>query len=199
MARFRWSKTKLCKALWANIFWLPKIDKLMARSSSKKKWVVRKKSEYWVQLKEKQILRFMFWISESQLQKYYQKAVSSNTVTSEELIRQLETRIDNVLFRAWFAESRPQARQFIAHGHFELNWKKIKTPSIQVKKWDKITLKLKSKDASVFQEFITPWKILQWIKPDIKKKEILIESLPEWDELEQSVKVHLIVEYYSRR
>lgn len=199
MARFRWSKTKLCKSLWANIFWLPKIDKLMARSSSKRKWVVRKKSEYWIQLKEKQIARHMFWISESQLQKYYKKAVSSKNVTSEELIRQLETRMDNVLYRAWFAESRPQARQFVAHWHFELNWKKVKTPSIQVKTWDKITLKLKSKDSAVFQEFTSPLKTIQWIKPLPKKNEILVESLPDWDELEQSIKVHLIVEYYSRR
>lgn len=199
MATFRWSKTKLCRALWVNIFGLPKIDKLIARRNNKKKTIIRKKSEYWIQLQEKQIARFMFWISESQLRKYYSRAVRSKNVTSQEMIVELETRVDNVIYRAGFAESRPQARQFISHWHFELNWSRINTPSIQVKPWDKLKLSKKSWNMSIFWNATKLAKNIQWLKPDVKKKEILIESLPEWDELEQSIKVHLIVEFYSRR
>lgn len=197
MATFRWSKAKLSKKLWTNIFWLPKIDKIMAKWSWKK-WLTKKTSEYWSQLKEKQILRFMFWVSEKQLRKYYNKALRSTHVTSEELLRQLETRADNVIFRSWFAISRAQARQMISHWHFELNWQRITIPSIQVKPWDKLNLRKKSVWSSLFSQIkeLDTW--VKWIKWDIKKKTIWIESLPEALELEQSVRVPLIIEFYSR-
>lgn len=199
MATFRWSKTKLSRAIWVNVFGLPKIDKYVARRSSKKKDVVKKKSEYWTQLKEKQIARYMFWLSESQMRKYYSKAVRSKNVTSQELIRQIEIRADNVVFRSWFATSRAQARQLVVHWHFELNWQRINTPSIQVKAWDTLKLTKKSASLPAFWSLWKPEKTIQWLKPDNKKKEIVIESLPEWDDLEQSIKVHLIVEFYSRK
>lgn len=197
MARFLWSKAKLCRALWINIFWLPKIDKIIQKRSSWKRGMVRKKSEYWTQLREKQIARFTFWLSEKQFKKYYQKAVSSKNVTWEELIRQMEMRIDNVVYRAWLAESRPQARQMVAHWHFELNWRRITIPSIQFKTWDKLILRKKLQNSSLYSE--SPAKcVVKWIKADVKKKEIEMVEVPAFDELEQSIKTSLIIEYYSR-
>jgi len=197
MARFLWSKAKLCRALWVNIFWLPKIDKIIQKRSSWKRWMVRKKSEYWMQLKEKQIARYTFWLSEKQFKKYYNKAVRSQNVTWEEMIRQIEIRADNALYRAWFAESRPQARQMISHWHFELNWRRITVPSIQLKIWDKLVLRKKLQSSSLYTE--APAKCaVKWLKADVKKKEVEMTEVPAWDELEQSIKTPLIIEYYSR-
>lgn len=200
MAKFTWSKAKLSRKLWVNIFWLPKIDKIIAKRSEKwKKSWFWKKSEFWVQSREKQILRFMFWLSEKQLRKYYDIAIRSKNITSEELIRQIEIRVDNVLYRAWFAASRAQARQMISHWHFELNWQKITVPSIQVKVWDILVISKKLKDSSLYSNIWSQEKWLKWLKSDIKKKEIVVSSMPENEELEQLVKTHLIVEYYSRK
>lgn len=200
MAKFTWSKAKLSRKLWMNIFWLPKIDKIMAKRSEKwrRSWF-KKKSEYWIQSTEKQILRFMFWLSEKQLRKYYDIAIRSKNVTNEELVRQIELRSDNVIYRAWFAMSRAQARQMISHWHFELNWQRITVPSIQAKPWDKFAVSKKLNDALLYSNIWSPEKWLKWIKPNISNKEIVIESIPENDELEQSVKTQLIVEYYSRK
>lgn len=196
MARFLWSKAKLCRSLWVNIFWLPKIDKIIQKRSWKR-WVVRKKSEYWMQLREKQVARHMFWLSEGQFRKYYDKAVRSKNITWEELIRQIEVRIDNVLYRSWFAESRPQARQMISHWHFELNWRKVTVPSIQLRPWDKLSLRKRLQSSALYSE--DPAKCsIKWIKADSKKKEIEMIEIPSSDELEQSIKTHLIIEYYSR-
>ena len=199
MATFRWSKTKLSRKLWVNIFGLPKIDKIMGKRLWKKRWPVKKQSEFWIQLREKQLTRYMYWLSEKQLKKYYDKAVRSKNVTSDELIRQMETRVDNVVYRAWFASSRPQARQLVAHWHLELNWRKITIPSIQMKAWDKISIKAKSKKTPLFDELDPIAKFIKWIKPDIKKQEIVIEGTPDTDEMEKSIKTHLIIEWYSRR
>lgn len=200
MAKFTWSKAKLSRKLWINVFWLPKIDKIIAKRSTKWKtswsW---KKSEFWVQQKEKQILRYTFWLSEKQLRKYYDIAIRSKNITSEELVRQIEIRVDNIVYRAWFAKSRSQARQMISHGHFEFNWQKITVPSIQIRPWDKLSVTKKLQTSPLFSDISSLEKWLKWIKSDTKKKEIVIDSLPESDELEQSIKTHLIVEYYSRK
>lgn len=196
MARFLWSKAKLSRSLGVNIFWLPKIDTILQKRLWKR-WMVKKKSEFWIQLREKQVARFMFWLSEKQFKKYYQKAVRSKNITWEELIRQIELRADNVLYRSWFAESRPQARQMISHWHFDLNGRRITVPSIQLKPWDKLTLRKKMTSSSLYWE--APAKsAVKWLKSDSKKWEVKMDSVPEVDELEQSIKTHLIIEFYSR-
>jgi len=196
MARFLGSKAKLSRSLWVNVFWLQKIDNIMAKRAWKGKFF-KKRSEYWMQLREKQIARHMFWLSEKQFKMYYQKAVKSKNITWEELIRQIELRVDNIIYRAWIAASRTQARQMISHWNFLLNWRKITIPSIQLRTWDKLTLRDKLKKSPLFEDLkITP--VFKWLKWDSKTKSIEVVETPKSDELEQSIKTHLIIEYYSR-
>ena len=128
---------------------------------------------------------------------YYKKAVKSANITWEELIRQIELRVDNIIYRAWLAVSRTQARQMISHWNFLLNWRKITIPSIQVKKWDVLSLRDKLKKSSLFENLdIKP--MFKWLKWDNKWKSVEIVEIPNADEMEQSIKTHLIIEYYSR-
>lgn len=196
MARFLWSKAKLSRKLGVNLFWLPKISAIM----TKRAWKVRsfkKKSEYWLQLQEKQIARHLFWLTEKQFKKYYKIAVKSKHITWDELLRQIEMRADNIIYRAGLAESRPQARQMISHWHFELNWHKITIPSIQLKVWDKLIIRKKLQKSILY----TDKKIenaTKWLKSDEKVNSVEMLSIPESAELEQFIKTHLIIEFYSR-
>ena len=196
MARFLGSKAKLSRSLWVNVFWLPKIDNIIAKRAWKNKFF-KKRSEYWMQLREKQIARHTFWLSEKQFKKYYQKAVSSKNITWEELIRQIELRVDNIIYRSWIAVSRTQARQMISHWNFLLNWRKITIPSIQLRVWDVLSLRDKIKKSPLFEN-TTIKPVFKWIKWDNKSKSIELLEIPKSDELEQSIKTHLIIEYYSR-
>lgn len=196
MARFLGSKAKLSRSLWVNVFWLSKIDNIMAKRAWQWKFF-KKRSEYWMQLREKQIARHTFWLSEKQFKKYYKRAVVSKNITWEEMLRQIELRVDNILYRAGVAESRTQARQMISHWNFLLNWRKITIPSIQLRVWDKLSLRDKLKKSPLFEGLkITP--VFKWIKWNDKEKTVELSEIPKADELEQSIKTHLIIEYYSR-
>ena len=118
-------------------------------------------------------------------------------ITWEELIRQIELRVDNIIYRSWIAVSRTQARQMISHWNFLLNWRKITIPSIQLRVWDVLSLRDKIKKSPLFENTsIKP--VFKWIKWDNKSKSIELLEIPKSDELEQSIKTHLIIEYYSR-
>ncbi|MCD5382769.1 30S ribosomal protein S4 [Candidatus Gracilibacteria bacterium] len=196
MARFLGSKAKLSRSLGVNVFGLPKIDNIIAKRAGKNKFF-KKRSEYGMQLREKQIARHTFGLSEKQFKMYYKKAVKSANITGEELIRQIELRVDNIIYRAGLAVSRTQARQMISHGNFLLNGRKITIPSIQVKKGDVLSLRDKLKKSSLFENLdIKP--MFKWLKGDNKGKSVEIVEIPNADEMEQSIKTHLIIEYYSR-
>lgn len=196
MGRYLGSKAKICKRVGANIYGTPKYDAILAKASSKKK-TMKKSSEYGTQLLEKQKARFMFGISEKQFERYFEKALHSQGVTGAELLRSLERRLDNVIYRAGLAQTRPQARQMASHGHFELNGHKVTVPSIAVRPGDVITLRKKMETSPLYVGF-GEVESLKWLKIDAKKKTVTVERLPEEDELERTIAVQLIVEYYSR-
>ena len=158
-----------------------------------------KESEYLLQLREKQKARRYYGLLEKQFRNYYEKASRRSGITGEELLRLLETRLDNVVYRLGFAASRAQARQLVRHGHFQVNGRRVNIPSYQVRPDDIISLKSGSpaeqvvRDATDLTASVTPWlqadhdgltgKVLKW---------------PEREEIDTPVQESLIVELYSK-
>lgn len=151
-------------------------------------------SEYGLQLQEKQKTKRIYGLNESQFKKYYLKALKKKGQTGEELIRLLESRLDNVVFRLGLASSRRQARQIVSHGHIKVNKRVVNIPSYQVKKGDLIAIKEESKKKTFFVnlvKIIDQKKPPSWLKLDTKKLTAEVISYPTSKELE-----HL--EFYSK-
>ena len=162
----------------------------------------RRMSQYARQLREKQKLRFTYGITETQFRQYYEKAEKMRGVTTEELLRLLERRLDSVVWRSGWASSRRQARQLVAHGHFLVNGHKVWTPSFLLKPEDLVELKDKSKKLDfIKQNFQSSSRQAapEWLGIDAKSYKGMVTRLPEKEELDQEIDVSLIVEYYSRK
>ena len=158
-------------------------------------------TEYAKQLREKQKAKRMFGLSERQFQRYFDRAARAVGVTGGVLLQLLESRLDNVLFRAGLALTRMQARQFISHGLFLLNGRRVDIPSILIKTGDKIEVRPKSKDSPVFLKNIEELKSLDvpsWLKVNTKKLTIEVGDLPTDEHFEKAIDVQMIVEFYSR-
>lgn len=158
-----------------------------------------KPSDYSKQLREKQKARRIFGISEKQIRRYYDQAISSHEESGTELLRQFETRFDNAIFRAGFAITRRQARQFVTHGMFSLNGRKVSIPSAQLKAGDTFEVKEKRKGNTLFASFAKKKPTNpKWIKVDPLKLEGQIINKPEKEDLEQAIVPQMIIEFYSR-
>jgi small subunit ribosomal protein S4 len=159
----------------------------------------RSLSEYGKQLQEKQKARFMFGITEKQFRKYYDKATKSDGITGTELLKGLERRLDNVIFRAGFAQTRRQARQLVTHGHFELNGRRVDIPSIEIKMGDKLVVRTKSQKSPLFEEVKKQKDAsVKWINADNGKLTIEVIALPGQDDVETIINAQMIVEFYSK-
>lgn len=158
-----------------------------------------KQSEYLLQLREKQKARRYYGILEKQFRGYYDKASRRSGITGEELLRMLETRLDNVVYRLGFAASRAQARQLIRHGHFHVNGRRVNIPSYQVRPNDVVSMRPESsaeavvRDATDLTASVSPW--LQADHDNLTGK---VLKLPERDEIDAPVAEQLIVELYSK-
>lgn len=161
----------------------------------------RRMSQYARQLREKQRLRIKYGVVEDQFRKYYDKAGKVPGLTGEELLRLLERRLDNVIWRVGFASSRIQARQLITHGHFLVNGRKTKTPSYLVEEGDTIEVKEKSKKMDFFKQNVKDSKkeIPAWLEANPNSLKAQVLRFPEKEELDQEVDTSLIVGYYARR
>ena len=180
MARFRGSITKVSRRL--GIALTPKAEKYMERRpfppGQHGQGRRSKVSEYALQLREKQKMKYLYGILEKQFRNYYKKAVSQRGVTGDNLVRLIERRFDNVVFRAGFAPSRAGSRQLVSHGHLLVNGKKVNIPSYMVSPGDLIEFRQKSKNMSAVSDALskTPdaripsW--IRWIKP-IRKRSSL--------------------------
>jgi small subunit ribosomal protein S4 len=159
-------------------------------------------SEYQTRLVEKQKLRAIYGVSEAQMRRYYEKASNSMDVTGEEMIRQLETRLDTVILRLGFALTTRQARQLVSHGHVKLDGKRINVPSARVKPEQTIELSAKAKNFISVREALEitpdPPSYLYRNKDDAQG---VLSRMPDRDEIPLPAKVEerLIVEYYSGR
>jgi small subunit ribosomal protein S4 len=161
----------------------------------------RKQSEYGMQLNEKQKVKFIYGVLEKQFRKYYEKASAKSGVTGENLLSMLESRMDNVVFRLGFANTRREARQLVSHAHFTVNGKRMNIPSYQVKVGDVIAVCEKSRSSEKFKSLleqngsITTPKWLERAKDSFEAKVI---AMPARDDIDYDVEEHLIVELYSK-
>jgi len=152
-----------------------------------------KVSEYGRQLREKQKARRIYGIGESQFRRYVQSAETETGNKSENLMRLLETRIDNVVYRLGFASSRSQARQFVSHGLFRVNGKRVTIPSYLLKAGDLVAPKKEAK----FKETSLNTAIT-WLEPEKKKIAGTVKHMPVRDEIDTPINESLIIEFYSR-
>ena len=158
-----------------------------------------KETEYLLQLREKQKARRYYGILERQFRSYYEKASQRSGITGENLLRMLELRLDNVVYRLGFAASRSQARQLVRHGHFEVNGKRVNIPSFQVGEDDVIALreaaaaKATVTDATDLTASVSPW--LQADHDNLTGK---VLRLPDRVDIDTPVQEQLIVELYSK-
>jgi len=160
----------------------------------------RKLSNYGIQLREKQKTKRHYGILESQFRKYFEMADKQSGITGDNLLRILETRLDNVIFRLGFADSRPQARQMVVHGHFLVNGKKVDIPSYLVKAGDVITVKQRSKKIERLKSLAENFNgtVPNWLSADIENLEGKIVMLPSREDVDLPIEEHLIIELYSR-
>ncbi len=159
----------------------------------------KKKSEYGIQLNEKQKVKFLYGLQETQFRNTYDKASKRQGSAGANLLIMLESRFDNVVFRMGFAATRREARQLVNHGHFLLNGKKANIPSMELKEGDVISVKEKSKSSPKFKELkemviTTP----RWISIDLEKLEGRILAAPTREDIDLPIEEHYIVEFYSK-
>jgi small subunit ribosomal protein S4 len=159
-----------------------------------------KETDYLMQLREKQKARRVYGVLEKQFRAYYRQAIREKGRTGENLIRILESRLDNIVYRAGFAVSRKQARQLVSHGHIYVNDKKVNIPSCQVKQGDVISVKSKSKDSAVFKAALESFQREQvpWLEVDRKKLSAVLVERPSGESVDVPIRDEMIVELYSR-
>ncbi len=160
-----------------------------------------KESEYLLQLREKQKAVRMYGVLEKQFGNYYVEANRQSGKTGDNLLRILESRLDNVVFRAGFAKSRDMARQLVNHGHFMVNGKKVDIPSFRVSPNDIIEVKPSSREMTPFvvaHAEVGERTLPAWLEVVPSKMRIIVHSLPERAVIDTSVQEQLIVELYSK-
>lgn len=161
----------------------------------------KKISDYGLQLREKQMAKRFYGVLESQFAKYFEMAERRPGVTGENLLKILESRLDNIVYRAGFASSRAEAKQLILHNHFKLNGKKVNISSLLVKPGDEIETTSDSKSSEKFKSNVEMWSsrpVPAWLQVDKANMKINVDRLPNRDEVDIEVEEHLIVELYSR-
>lgn len=159
-----------------------------------------KETDYLIQLREKQKTRRVYGVMEKQFRDYYAKALREKGRTGENLLRILESRLDNVVYRAGFAVSRKQARQLVLHGHFTVNGRKVDIPSYQVKQGMALAVAEKSRTSEVFKIALESYQREQvpWLQVDRKSMSATVVERPAGMNPDVPIRDELIVELYSR-
>ena len=161
----------------------------------------RKKSEYALQLNEKQKVKFVYGILEKQFRSYFEKAIAMQGKTGENLLILVERRLDNIVYGAGFAMTRREARQLVSHAHFTVNGKKVNIPSYLVKPGDVIAISEKSMSLTKFKSVLEANALLpvvSWMDVDKTKGQATITAMPVRDEIDFEIQENLIVELYSK-
>jgi small subunit ribosomal protein S4 len=155
--------------------------------------------EYGIQLREKQKIKRIYRISETQFRNYYDEAVRRKGVTGAVLLVLLEGRLDNAVYRMGFAESRSQARQLVNHAHFTVNGKKVNIPSYGVRAGDVIAVRTRSKTISTILTAVAHSRRRpEWVEVDVQNLSGKVQDLPTRAQIDTQVEEQLVVEYYSR-
>ena len=200
MARYTGPSNKLFRNYGVTDLSNRKLTSSMRQTASGQHGAARKKlSDYAIHLNEKQKIRLTYLVSEKQFAKYYHEAARRKGVTGTILLQLLESRLDNVIFRAGFAITRKQSRQIVNHGHVLVNGKRVDIPSYLVKAGDVITVKARSAEfiKSVTESIdmaINP----AWITIDKDAQKLTFDRIPEREELDPNFKENLVIEYYSK-
>lgn len=158
-------------------------------------------SEYGIQMREKQKVKRIYGVLEKQFRNYYHEAIRVSGVSGENLLRLLELRLDNVVYRLGFAKSRAQARQFITHGFISVNGKPMTVPSYGVKVTEKISLSERGKNIKQLKDIVDALKseyVPAWLSLDLSSKTGEIVTLPIREHIEYPINEQLIIEYYSK-
>lgn len=160
----------------------------------------RRVSPYALRIREKQKLKRIYGVREEQFHRYMEAAKGWKGVTGEALLKSLESRLDNVLYRSGFAVSRAHARQLVSHGHFRVNGRVVNIPSYLVKEGDVIEVRPESRDRlrPAIKQAAERHPLPTWLTRDLEGLRVQVIAEPKLEELEQAVDVSLIVEFYSR-
>lgn len=201
MARYTGSVVKHSRAAGTNLDGSAKTDKVLARRNTPpgQHGAARKKvSEYGLQLQEKQKVKRMYGLLEKQFHKNYVIVSKKSGVTGTLMLQRLESRFDNLVYRSGLAKTRRQARQLVAHGHFLINGKKVDIASYILKQGDTIAVCEKSKP--FFRAMLegTSPLVPHWMETNVDKLESTFKLMPEREDIDQTIKEALIIEFYSR-
>ncbi|HHX49299.1 MAG TPA: 30S ribosomal protein S4 [Clostridiales bacterium] len=160
----------------------------------------KKLTPYSIQLREKQKAKRMYGLTEKQFKRYYLRAEKMRGVVGENMLSLIERRLDNVVFRMGMGFSRAQSRQLVNHGHIQVNGKKVDIPSFLVKEGDVITVKPTKKELGFFKDLKNSKvaNLPKWLSFDPETLTGKVEALPARDDIELSIKEHLIIELYSK-
>ena len=200
MAKNMQPVAKRCKALGISPADMGYAKKTTERNSGNQ--VRKKKSEYALQLQEKQKVKFVYGIMEKQFRAYYEKAARMPGKTGDMLLSLIERRLDNVVYRLGFAATRRQARQLVSHAHFTVNGKKVNIPSYLVRTGDVIEVKESSRSSVQFKRLTAedaPVVLLpQWLEREKNSLTGSVTRLPVREDVDMPIEEHLIVELYSK-
>ncbi len=205
MARYTGPKVRVSRRLGINVFENEKGRKALERRPFPPGAHGRTRrrgnpSEYLAQLQEKQKAKYIYCVLERQFRNTYEEAVRLAGPTGENLLRLLEQRLDNVVYRAGWASTRPQAGQFVSHGLVQVNGKRLDIRSYRVKKGDVLTLSPKARDMIVVQHNIDVLdrQTVGWLEKAEGGKQVTVRDLPQRDHIDVPVRESLIVELYSK-
>jgi small subunit ribosomal protein S4 len=205
MARYTGPKVRVSRRLGTNIFENEKGRKALERRPFPPGQHGRTRrrnagSEYLAQLQEKQKAKYIYGVLERQFRRTYDEANRLPGPTGENLLRLLEQRLDNVVFRAGWANTRPQARQFVNHGLIHVNGKRVDIASYRVRKGEVVSLSPKARDMIVIQHNIDTLdrRLVGWLEAGDAGKSVTVRDLPQREHIDVPVRESLIVELYSK-
>jgi small subunit ribosomal protein S4 len=205
MARYTGPKVRISRRLGTNIYENEKGRKALERRPFPPGQHGRTRrrnagSEYLAQLQEKQKATYIYGVLERQFRRTYDEANRQQGPTGENLLRLLEQRLDNITFRAGWASTRPQARQFVSHGLIQVNGKRVNIASYRVRKGDVISLAPKAAAMIVIQHNIDTLdrRVVGWLETGDGGKQVTVRDLPQREHIDVPVRESLIVELYSK-
>jgi small subunit ribosomal protein S4 len=208
MARYTQSVCRICRREGAKLFFkgtrcYTKKCSFERRPSPPGQHGVRRRKvgEFGLQLREKQKVRKTYGVLERQFRNYYDEASAQTGVTGESLLRRLELRLDNVVYRLGFAPSRPAARQLVTHGHFAVNGRPTNIPSAQLKPGDRVEVRESHRSREPFKtvkETLRSHQPPEWLSLDAAQLAGSVAQLPRRDQMPLDLNEQLVVEYYSR-
>ena len=199
-------KAKICRRFGTNIYGADKYDKTLQRKPQPPGKGPRdrlgRKSEYANQLTEKQKMRLIYGLSEKQFRRLYDQASSTKGKPTGDVMKELlESRLDNVIYRAGFAMTRLQARQFVSHGLFTVNGQRVTIPSYRVRAGDVITIRDRNKSSTTFADILSAHEKYMppgWLKANAGNISVEVVTAPDAESAEQAVDVRQVIEFYSR-